>query len=106
MGVAGGVADILMKRYDEMKRLLDSIDSDSQCASEAIDLAKKAGVEIRKYESEERAREERERERADAHAEKNNQREYNLESQRISAISGIAKEYLRSQRPTYHYHMF
>jgi len=95
-----------MKRYDEMKRLLDSIDSDSQCASEAIDLAKKAGVEIRKDESEERAREERERERAYAHAEKNNQREYNLESQRISAISGIAKEYLRSQRPTYHYHMF
>ncbi len=95
-----------MKRYEEMKRLLDAIDSDSQCADNAVALAKKAGVEIRKDEKEIQAREEREQERAYALAEKDKQRAYNIEKQRISAISNIAKEYLKSHRVSYHYHVF
>lgn len=95
-----------LKKYDEMKYLLDSIDSDSPCASAASALAKKAGIEIRNDEKAALAREERERERAYTAAEKDKQREYNLEKQRISAISGIAKEYLRNHRTTYHYYVY
>lgn len=95
-----------LKKYDEMKYLLDSIDSDSPCASTASALAKKAGIEIRNDEKAALAREERERERAYTAAEKDKQREYNLEKQRISAISGIAKEYLRNHRTTYHYYVY
>lgn len=95
-----------LKKYDEMKYLLDSIDSDSPCASNASALAIKAGVEIRDDERAALLSEERERERAYAAAEKDKQREYNLEKQRISAISGIAKEYLRNHRTTYHYYVY
>ena len=95
-----------LKKYDEMKHLLDSIDSDSPCASIASALAKKAGIEIRNDEKAALAREERERERAYTAAEKDKQREYNLEKQRISAISEIAKEYLRNHRTTYHYYVY
>lgn len=95
-----------LKRYEEMKRLLDSIDSDSPCASTALALAKKAGIEIRNDEKAALAREERERERAYTAAEKDKQREYNLEKQRISAISSISREYLRNHRTTYHYYVY
>lgn len=95
-----------LKKYDEMKNLLDSLDSDSPCASTALALAKKAGVEIRNDEKAALAREERERERAYAATEKDKQREYNLEKQRISAISGIAKEYLRNHHTSYHYYVY
>lgn len=95
-----------LKRYEEMKRLLDSIDSNSPCASAAIALAKKSGIEIRNDEKEALAREERDLERVYAASEKDKQREYNLEKQRISAISGIAKEYLRNHRATYHYYVY
>lgn len=95
-----------LKNYNEMKRLLDTIASDSQCAVSALALAKKAGVEIRNDEKVALAREERELERANTAVEKDKQREYNLEKQRISAISGIAKEYLRNRRPTYHYYVY
>lgn len=95
-----------LKKYDEMKYLLDSIDSDSPCAAAASALAQKAGIEIRNDERESLAREERERERAYATAEKDKQREYNLEKQRISAISGIAKEYLHNHHTTYHYFVY
>lgn len=95
-----------LKRYDEMKRLLDSIDSDSRCAAAATALAKKAGIEIRNDEAAALEREERETERAYAAAEKDKQRQYNLEKQRISAISGIAKEYLRNRRTVYHYYIY
>lgn len=95
-----------LKNYDEVKRLLDSIDSDSQCASSAVALAKKTGVEIRKEEKETLEREERERERAYVSAEKDKQRDYTLEKQRISAISSIAKEYLLHNRTTYHYYVY
>lgn len=96
----------VLKKYDEMKYLLDSIDSDSSCASIASALAKKAGVDIRNDEKAALAREERERERTYAATEKDKQREYNLEKQRISAISWIAKEYLRNHRTTYHYYVY
>lgn len=95
-----------LKNYGEMKRLLDAIDSNSPCAASASALAKKAGVEIRNDEKEALAREERELERAYEYAEKERQREHDLEQQRISAISGIAKEYLRNHRATYHYYMY
>lgn len=95
-----------LKRYEEMKSLLDSIDSDSPCASAAIGLAKKAGIEIRNDEKETLARKERDRDRAYAAAEKDKQREYDIEKQRISAISGLAKEYLRNHRTTYHYYVY
>ncbi|MDE6231556.1 MAG: hypothetical protein K2M37_08060 [Muribaculaceae bacterium] len=95
-----------LKKYDEMKHLLDSIDSDSPCASNASALAKKAGIEIRNDEKAALAREERERARAYTAAEKDKQREYNLEKQRLSAISEIAKEYLRNHRTTYHYYVY
>lgn len=95
-----------LKKYDEMKSLLDSVDSDSPCASAASALAKKAGIEIRNEEKAASAREERERERAYTAAEKDRQRECDLEKQRISAISGIAKEYLRSHRTAYHYYVY
>ena len=95
-----------LKRYEEMIRLLDSVESDSPCASAALALAQKAGVEIRNDEKTTLAREEREMERAYAAAEKDKQREYNLRKQSISAISEIAKEYLRNQYVTYHYFMY
>ncbi|MDE6353404.1 MAG: hypothetical protein K2K88_09785 [Muribaculaceae bacterium] len=95
-----------LKNYDEMKRLLDSIDSNSQCAASASALAKKAGVEIRHDEKIAIEREERDRERAYLAAENDKQREYNLEQQRISSISDIAKEYLRNHRSTYHYYVY
>ena len=93
-----------LKKYDEMKQLLDMIDTNSDCAASASELAKKAGIEIRDDEKAALAREERERERAYTSAEKDKQREYNLEKQRISAISDIAKEYLRNHHTTYHYY--
>lgn len=95
-----------LKRYDEMKRLLDSIDSDSQCATSASALAKKAGLEIRNDEKAALTKEERERERAYASVEKEKERKYNLEKQRMSAISSIAKEYLRNQHSIYHYYVY
>lgn len=95
-----------LKRYDEMKSILDSIDSDSQCASSALVLAEKAGIEMRNEMAEERAIAESEKKRADALLEKDKQREYDLEKKRISAISGIAKEYFRSQRSNNHYYVF
>lgn len=95
-----------LKQYDEMKSLLDAINSDSPCASAASALARKAGIEIRNDEKAALAREERERERAYAAAEKDKQREYNLERQHLSAISGIAKEYLRNHHTTYHYYVY
>ena len=95
-----------LKRYDEMKYLLDSIDSDSPCAASASALAKKAGIEIRNYEKTVLAREEQEAKRAYALAEKDRQREYNLEQQRISAITNIAREYYKSRRIIYHYYNF
>lgn len=95
-----------LKRYDEMKRLLDSVDSDSPCASDALALAKKAGVEIRNDEKEALAREERELERNYTAAEKDKQREYKLQKQRIAAISSIAQEYLRNNHSTYHYYVY
>ena len=93
-----------LKRYDEMKYLLDSIDCDSQCAASASALAKKAGIEIRNSEKEALAREEQEAKRAYALEEKDRQREYNLEQQRISAITTIAREYYKSRRISYHYY--
>lgn len=93
-----------LKRYDELKYLLDSIDSDSQCATSASTLAKKAGIEIRNDEKAAIAREEQEAKRAYTLAEKDRQREYNLEQQRISAITNIAREYYKSRRITYHYY--
>lgn len=95
-----------LKRYEEMKRLLDSIDSDSSCAASASALAKKAGLEVRNDEMSSLAREERELEQAYIAAEKEKQREYNLEKQRISAISSIAKEYLRNHHANYHYFVY
>ena len=95
-----------LKKYDEMKSLLDLISSDSPCAPTASSLAKKAGIEIRNDEKAALAREERERERFYTAAEKDKQREYNLERQRISAISGIAKEYLRTHQTAYHYYVY
>ena len=95
-----------LKRYDEMKYLLDLLDSDSPCASTALALARKAGVEIRNDEKAALECEERERERAYAATENDKQREYNLEKQRISAITGIAKEYLRNHRTIYHYYVY
>lgn len=95
-----------LKRYEEMMRLLDEIDSDSPCASAALALAQKAGIEIRNDEKDALAREERERERRYTAAENHKQREYNLEKQRISAISDIAKEYLRNHRAVYHYYVY
>ena len=95
-----------LKNYEDMKRLLDSIDANSPCFASASALAKKAGIEIRNDEKNALAREERERERVYASAEKDKQRTYNLEKQRISAISSIAKEYLRNHHTTYHYYVF
>lgn len=95
-----------LKRYDEMIRLLDSVDSDSPCASDALALAKKAGVEIRNDEKEALAREERELERTYAATEKDKQREYQLQKQRVSAISSIAQEYMRNHHSTYHYYVY
>lgn len=71
-----------------------------------IRISKKAGVEIRNDEKARITREERERELAYTAAEKDKQREYNLEKQRISAISGIAKEYFRNNRTAYHYYIY
>ncbi len=95
-----------LKRYDEMKYLLDSIDSDSPCAPSALVLAQKAGIEIRNDEKAALAREEQENKRVYALEEKDKQREYNLEKQRISAITNIAREYYKSRRITYHYYDF
>lgn len=95
-----------IKDYDEMKLCLEEIDADSNCASEAIALAKKAGVEIRKEEREAFDRQERSEARAYAAMEKDRDRRHELEKQRISAISGIAKAYAQSHRSTYHYHIF
>lgn len=53
-----------LKNYDEMKRILDSIDSNSRCADSASEHARKAGIEIRNEEKEALAREERALERA------------------------------------------
>lgn len=100
------VSAYALKQYDEMKHLLNSIDSDSPCAAYALELAKKAGVEIRNDEEARIAREERERELAYTAAEKDKQREHNLEKQRISAISGIAKEYFHNNRSVYHYYIY
>lgn len=95
-----------LKNYDEMKYLLDLMDSDSPCASDASALAKKAGIEIRNDEKAAFERDERAQERAYAAAEKDKQREYDLERQRISAISGIAKEYFRNNHTVYHYYVY
>lgn len=95
-----------LKNYDEMKRILDSIDSNSRYAASASELARKAGIEIRNEEKEALAREERALERAYASEEHNRQREHELEKQKIAAISGIAKEYLRNRRNVYHYYVY
>lgn len=95
-----------LKRYDEMKYILDSIDSDSECIASALELARKAGIEIRNEEKAALAREEREKERIHASEERTRQKEYNLEKQRIAAISEIAKNYLRNQHTVYHYYVY
>lgn len=80
------------KNFSEMAKLIEAIDADSPCASQAASLAKKAAIEIRKDDREQSQREEREKERA-----------YSLEEKRIDAISRIAKEYLKVHKVTYHY---
>lgn len=95
-----------LHNYTEMKYLLDKIDANSQCASEARVLAKKAGIELRNEQKAAIEREERAKQREYAAQEKKNQRNYNLNKQRIAAIAEVAKAYARSQRTSYHYHIF
>lgn len=93
-----------LKKYDEMAYYLDLIDNDSPCASSALALAKKAETEIRNDEKEAFERAEIEKDREYTSLEKDKQREYDLEKQRITAISDIAREFYKSRRIFYHYY--
>ena len=93
-----------LKQYDEAISLLNQIDVESVCASEAKALAQKIGQEIRTAEEVERQREDKEQERQFQSEENQREREYKLERKRISAIESVATSYLNSHRSVFHYY--